>query len=664
MQTKIDDKWVEKLKEADREHPGWGLLKGFESSLETAGNVVSSLGSVAGSFFVDTKAIDNYRISLTDLETTLGGLVSGIFQGGGIGGIITDLTNTSSAAISKVISSFASLDAAMRKNMEGIGGYYGEFADAMRDQTLDITAATQGIGVGATDVINGLKSLSESSGRMALYGTETMKTALTASAAFTKSNTQILENAENFRNVGLGLADAGREITKIGEGSLKLGLNAKEVSDTVIKSLDKMNQFGFKNGVEGLGRMVQQAQSLNIDINKTLSIAEKLFDPSQAIDLSANLQALGGAFGDFADPIKLMYDATNNVENLQDSLIGAAKNLATYNAEQGRFEVSGANLRRANEMAKTLGMSTGDLTNMAVKAASKFEALSQLDMFPSITNEQKEFLSNLTTMKEGKIGFDIPKDIAQKMFGTGAEGGFKSIDEMAGHMDEFMKIQKQMSDMKPEDLARAQYNAITNILDDVNAIAYHMGANVYRSDTQQDMRKIMSDFSKTLHNELSPEKIKEAEKSPGGITELAKSIGPKFLDAFKNLGEDAVKGIFETVEGKTEGDKTYNSVKTFLKDSIDKIQSVSKPIFEKGKEVGKDLFGSNYNPRKQKSELQNNATNNSKIELTVAFAGNVPSYAKNAFESSEFRTGLSTALSSRIAKGDYTSPKITILPNT
>ena len=46
--------------------------------------------------------------------------------------------------------------------------------------------------------------------------------------------------------------------------------------------------------------------------------------------------------------------ATNNVEGLQDAIIGVAGSMATYNTEQGRFEITGINLRRAKDLANEL----------------------------------------------------------------------------------------------------------------------------------------------------------------------------------------------------------------------------------------------------------------------------------------------------------------------
>jgi hypothetical protein len=162
-------------------------------------------------------------------------------------------------------------------------------------------------------------------------------------------------------------------------------------------NMDKLNTIGFKNGVEGLTRMVQKSIEFNMNIEKVKSMAEKLFDPDQAIALSAELQAIGGAIGDFNDPLKLMYMATNDAGGLQDAMIGVAGSLATYNSELGRFEITGANLRKSKALADQMGMSMEEMSKTAIKAAERSSAATALlSSGLQIDEKEKEFLTNIS----------------------------------------------------------------------------------------------------------------------------------------------------------------------------------------------------------------------------------------------------------------------------
>ena len=556
--------------------------------IKGSGGLGESLVNAATAPLFDSLDSEKYRIGLDDIKNTLGDLTKNVTSLN-ISGIFQQFTNGAAS----VLKNIAEIDAQMRTNLEGQGSAYGDLADGMRKQIGDIGSVVSNIGVTMKDTIEGVRSLTDASGRFALIGKQTITEGLTASAAYTKSNTFLLENTEKFRTVGLGLADAAKSVTSIGQTSISLGLNAKKVTDTLVTNLDKLNTYGFKNGIEGLSRMVQQAQSLGISVDRTFTIASDLFDPAKAIDMTANLQALGGAFGDFADPLKLMYDATNNVDGLQDSLAGAAKNLATYNTEQGRFEVSGANLRRANDIAKTLGMSTSELANIAVRAANKFEVMSKLEMFPNLNKDQKEFVSNLATLKDGKIGFDVPDSMAEKIFGTGAKGGFKSLEEVGGHIEEFRKLQQKMAEQKPEEIARSQYNAVTNIMNTVNSIALRMGAQAYNSETSDKMQSAMSALSTALYNantrpENKGKTVGEILKSEAFQKDISASIND-FKGASKSMLDEIGKqlGISQsnmtTLEQKLSGvvAKTGEIVKPAISKAETGFSNIGSKVSEK-----------------------------------------------------------------------------------
>jgi hypothetical protein len=188
--------------------------------------------------------------------------------------------------------------------------------------------------------------------------------------------------------------------------------------NSLAKNLNEINEYGFKNGVQGLAEMVRRSTELRYNMGEVFKVAEKVFEPEGAIDLSANLQAIGGAIGDFNDPLKLMYMATNNVEGLGTALEGVAGSLATYNQEQNRFEITGVNIRRARALAKELGIEYGELANMATASAERTAAASELMATGlSLDEDQKRFITNIATMKDGKMTIELQSDKLRDEFG-------------------------------------------------------------------------------------------------------------------------------------------------------------------------------------------------------------------------------------------------------
>ena len=574
-------------KAADRYN---NAIKEIQNRVSRASSSSSSSGSsVIGAIsqgFIDQQVNNLARISTSTAAKIIDGvknaasfnpvtIISGILTGG------VD-------AAASLIGDIAELDKELIERVRGAGGYVGDVANIMKGSIREAMISAQDFGVATDDTLSAVTSLMENGERMAIYTEDTISAGMQASLAFTKSSRTILENAENFRNVGIGLDSASKSITEIGLKSVQLGLSAKATSETLIKNLGMLNQYGFQNGVKGLSRMVQEAQALKINIDDTFKVAEKLYDPESAINLAANLQVVGGAFGDLADPIKLMYDATNNVESLQTSIIGAARSLATYNAEQGRFEVTGVNLRRAKAMSDALGISMGELTNMAVKGAAKFEAMSQLDIFPDISPEQKEFVSNLATMNDGKVGFDIPKNMIDTLGLKNIQDGFVGLDQLSGdQLKTLQKLQESAANEKPIDIARNQFNETTRILNVATAIYLRLMEDSRKSGVGQAAGEGMKKAAEFM------EKINPGQRDTGQIVSRTADLAAESMGSARDVIAEQLNNAL-TPEIKDLIISLKNSlvekVKTLELPSMEGVMEKGTEIKEKIKEVIEPLL--------------------------------------------------------------------------
>jgi len=501
-----------------------------EKHLKTNGNVQKSLTDSISSAFIDTKSNESGRVKFSDFTKGISDIASVFKNAQGITGLITGLVTTIASKGGSLLTDLAKNQTDLIGQIKGSTGYIGEFGDDMVEMVSSTLAASQAIGVSSKEVIDGFGKMVENSGKVTLYSKQTIEEGVKASAAFMRSNTDLLENAEKYRDVGISLYDASKSITDIGMKSVNLGLNAKKVTQTITENVTVLNAVGFKNGIEGLSKMVQQAQALNFDFKKTIDLADKLFDPSAAIDMTARLQAIGGAMGNLNDPLRMMYDATNNVEDLQTSILGAAKSLATYNTEQGRFEVTGINLRRAKEMSQALGISMNDLTSAAIKGSVRMEAMSKINMFPNLKEDQKEFVANLSTMKDGKVGFDIPEGIAKRIFGDNAEGGFRSMEEMGGNMDKFIDIQQKIAKEKPEDIARDQYNETTKTNNILTAIWLEGQNRARYSEIGRGGVKLQRTGTQLITKIADKDKYKAEDVAKDVVVEGAKGLYHKILE--------------------------------------------------------------------------------------------------------------------------------------
>ena len=340
-------------------------------------------------------------------------------------------------------------------------GITGELSRAYRDTILETVPMAATLGFDMEHLGDLVTGLGEKSGRFNLLSQKTMENSLVTTRAFGSSLRDMSETMSEFEKVGFGAADTLVKIDTAGRSSISLGLNAKKTTEMLKTDIGKLNEYGFSNGVQGLNRMIQKSLEFRTNMGDVFKIADKVMSPDSAIELTANLQVLGGAIGDFNDPLKLMYMATNNVEGLQDALIGAAGGLATYNKEQGKFEVTGANLRRAKEMAAQLGMTTGDLNKTAIAAQERIQANNVLLAKGfNMNKNDREFLTNMSQMKDGKMSITIPESLSDK-FGKQTEVTLDSLTQ--AQIDVLKANRKALEDMNPADIAKGQFSSVKNI---------------------------------------------------------------------------------------------------------------------------------------------------------------------------------------------------------
>ena len=342
-------------------------------------------------------------------------------------------------------------------------GLTGKLSKDYREEISAAGPAMAKMGIEFSEIANTAVSLIQQSGRFNLINAETFVDLGTAAKAYVGSLAEVVEMIPGFEKVGIGATGVVKSISEAGARSLSLGLSSQKVTKELGQNIGLLNSYGFQNGVQGLERMVQKAIEFRISISEVSKLADNVFTPEKAIDLAANLQVLGGAIGDFNDPLKLMYMATNNVEGLQDALIGAASSLATYNQEQGRFEVTGLNLRKAREMAQALGVDYKELTNAAVAAQERLTAGESLSGL-SIKAEDKEFLTNIAQMKDGKMTVALQSKELQDYF----KGTSVALEDLSdSQADKLLDYKKEFEKLPPEDIIRKQATDVENIRRDL-----------------------------------------------------------------------------------------------------------------------------------------------------------------------------------------------------
>ena len=224
-------------------------------------------------------------------------------------------------------------------------------------------------------------------------------------AAVSVTGLKAEELQESFYNAGMEGAHIAENVLKIVQVSNQLGVNAQAVSKVGTDNLDKLNRYGFTNGVEGLAKMAGKAAALRFDITETFELADDLMSPEKAIEIAGAIQRLGGAASSLTDPLKLMDLAQNNLPELQNELGKLAKQYTFFNEKTQSFEIMKGARNQLKAVADELQIDRAEFEKLAISSASLSKKMSEIK-FPgfNIGNEDKEFLANIAQLETNAKG--------------------------------------------------------------------------------------------------------------------------------------------------------------------------------------------------------------------------------------------------------------------
>jgi hypothetical protein len=461
----------------------------------------------------------------------------------------------------------------------------GELSERFRNSLVDTLPEAARLGYDISNITDMMTTLTDNSGKFNIIAQNTLERGFSTARAFGMTLPQLATAFGEFEKVGLGASDALDRINKAGLQSASLGLNAKKTTTDLRDNLGKLNEFGFANGVEGLNRMVQKSYEFRMNMAETFKVADKVMNPESAIELTANMQMLGGAIGDLNDPLKLMYMATNNVEGLQDAIQGAASSLAVYNEEQGRFEIKGANLRRAKEMASQLGVSYSEFAKGAIAAQERLVATDTLLAKGfNIDEKEREFLTNLASMKDGEMQIVVPKSLQESLGKELGKNEVKLSELNNEQVEALKKYQDQLEEKTTAEMAQDMFTETQRIANNTESTAKALTIGMKRvsfgrQDNLEDginpvvkLIKTVGEFRKTQA---------ELAKDPNFIKgEVTKAMG--YVDLITKPLEAIVDDmIIEFKKLNQELKKTLRSPKTSEQEKIDienkKREEASKP---------------------------------------------------------------------------------------
>ena len=362
----------------------------------------------------------------------------------------------------------------------------GQSESMIRGLEKNITKATQEtlkFGVGAEENIKLYSALNDIFRTNVLLSDEQVVNmqAIATSAGITQE--ELATIVEGFETMGTSTVMALQHMEMMNKQARLYGINTGQFMDVVATNIKKLAMFDFKNGVEGFSRMVAQAQTLRIDVEKTFQIAEGLLEPEKAIEMAATFSTLGGSFAKIADPFKLMNMAQNDIEELQNTIVNAAAATATFNEETGKFSISRTHMYELRRAADALNISGQEAMEMAIKQAEVLRNQDLLENMMGYTEDQRKLLANIAQLDDdGRLKLSIDGNLVDLQT--------KSAEVIA----ELEKVQDEAK-QESKSVAEEQLGVLNSILSNIKSGAFQTTVNVMMSEQFDDYNKNLANLT-------------------------------------------------------------------------------------------------------------------------------------------------------------------------
>lgn len=414
----------------------------------------------------------------------------------------------------------------------------------------------------------------------------------------------------DFTDVGIQFGVIGGELEKSVSTVSDLGLNTKVVMKQVTENSEKLNQYNFEGGVQGMTKMAARASMLRVDMSATLNFADKMMNPEAAVNMASAFQRLGVSAGALADPFSLMNASINDPGALQDSLAKVSQQFTYFDEKSKTFKMNPQGILTLKAMSDETQVSYENLSKMGLAAAETDKRISQISPTLKFKDDSdKQFLSNLSEMNASG------EYVVKIRDASGVDATKKLSDVTQEEFDKLIKEQKE-APKSMEDIARAGMKTTNVIANDVGAIKDAIVRGLVSTSIVKDN---MESIRRTITVPFG------ALSNAGAKTEITRVPADEAINAIrvavKQLGENTKKPeeVFKEV-GEKFG-KTSESFKMVMQSTINQIvkEIDSKKLGYGDGEVGK-LANAAWNGVKDLAGVKSEKTKSGVTDATTKAA--------------------------------------------
>jgi hypothetical protein len=333
-------------------------------------------------------------------------------------------------------------------------GLLGKEGEAYSNSIRNTAADTNLIGVGIEALAKMQGQYTEDLGRSVMLGDKGLKAMAAMSVVTGLGAEGTGQLAANMEEIGVSAERTGDYINQTMNDSHKMGLNASKVVKNIAGNIKMLNKYHFKDGISGLAKMAELSAKLGVEMDFASGLSDKLWDIEGAVDMSAQLQVMGGAWAKMADPFHLMYMAREDMAGLTKELAeGAAA--AMHFAQDGSIELSSQKMSELKKIAQDTNTDYDKLITSGKELFKMNKVKSQIAF--GVPDDMKEFIANTAQLdKNGKASIEI-------------NGSSKLVSQMTAGDQKWLQgqVAEKKSMEKRAEAAQNFDDQITNLINQV-----------------------------------------------------------------------------------------------------------------------------------------------------------------------------------------------------
>ena len=211
-----------------------------------------------------------------------------------------------------------------------------------------------------------------------------------------------------FELMGFDAKNTMDYVQGVVDTSERMGVNTTKVLKSVNDNFKKLNTFTFQQGVKGFAQMAENAEKFKIDIGEALDSAKMARTLEGAINMTAQLQVMGGEFAK-TDPFEMLFLSRNDPVKYAEKIGQMTKGIVSFRKmADGTFEkfISPADRDRLASAAKALGVSVENMTQMAERQADVQKMRQQMAGM-GLDKREKDLIEGAAIMNKTTGRFEV-----------------------------------------------------------------------------------------------------------------------------------------------------------------------------------------------------------------------------------------------------------------